>query len=221
MRWLGLDWDGPLNYQTQRTELYNSYVDKLLETGACYKAEDGAIMYRSAQYAAKYGVVNKRKTDDGSEEEAKDEVLVRANGIPTYFAADIAYHYNKLAVRGFDKAIDVWGADHHGHVARLKGAMTALGYPGDDITVILMQLVRLYRGGEIVKMSKRSGKYVTLDELIEEVGKEAARFFFIMRSRILPSILTSTSLRPNPATTLSIMCSTPTRASAAFSPSLA
>ena len=79
-------------------------VDKLLETGACYKAEDGAIMYRSAQYAAKYGVVNKRKTDDGSEEEAKDEVLVRANGIPTYFAADIAYHYNKLAVRGFDKA---------------------------------------------------------------------------------------------------------------------
>ena len=76
-------------------------VDKLLETGACYKAEDGAIMYRSAQYAAKYGVVNKKKADDGSEEEAKDEVLVRANGIPTYFAADIAYHYNKLATRGF------------------------------------------------------------------------------------------------------------------------
>ena len=94
-----------------------------------YEAEDGAIMYRSAQYAAKYGVVNKRKTDDGSEEEAKDEVLVRANGIPTYFAADIAYHYNKLAVRGFDKAIDVWGADHHGHVARMKGAMDAVG-PG-------------------------------------------------------------------------------------------
>ena len=94
-------------------------VDKLLEIGACYKAEDGAIMYRSAQYAAKYGVVNKKKADDGSEEEAKDEVLVRANGIPTYFAADIAYHYNKLAVRGFDKAIDVWGADHHGHVARM------------------------------------------------------------------------------------------------------
>ena len=105
------------------SDLHNSgavkaVVDKLLETGACYKAEDGAIMYRSAQYAAKYGVVNKRKTEDGSEEEAKDEVLVRANGIPTYFAADIAYHYNKLAVRGFDKAIDVWGADHHGHVAR-------------------------------------------------------------------------------------------------------
>lgn len=113
--------------------------------------------------------------------EEKDEVLVRSNGTPTYFAADIAYHRNKFE-RGYKRLINIWGADHHGHVARLKGAMTALGYPGDDITVILMQLVRLYRGGEIVKMSKRSGQYVTLDELIEEVGKEAARFFFIMRN---------------------------------------
>lgn len=113
--------------------------------------------------------------------EEKDEVLVRSNGTPTYFAADIAYHRNKFE-RGYKRLINIWGADHHGHVARLKGAMTALGYPGDDIAVILMQLVRLYRGGEIVKMSKRSGQYVTLDELIEEVGKEAARFFFIMRN---------------------------------------
>ena len=113
--------------------------------------------------------------------EEKDEVLVRSNGTPTYFAADIAYHRNKFE-RGYKRLINIWGADHHGHVARLKGAMTALGYPGDDITVILMQLVRLYRGGEIVKMSKRSGQYVTLDELIEEVGKEAARFCFIMRN---------------------------------------
>lgn len=113
--------------------------------------------------------------------EEKDEVLVRSNGTPTYFAADIAYHRNKFE-RGYKRLINIWGADHHGHVARLKGAMTALGYPGEDITVILMQLVRLYRGGEIVKMSKRSGQYVTLDELIEEVGKEAARFFFIMRN---------------------------------------
>lgn len=119
-----------------------------------------------------------RATDWGEE---KDEVLVRSNGTPTYFAADIAYHRDKFE-RGYKRLINIWGADHHGHVARLKGAMTALGYDGDDITVILMQLVRLYRGGEIVKMSKRSGKYVTLDELIEEVGKEAARFFFIMRS---------------------------------------
>ena len=137
------------------SDLHNSgavkaVVDKLLETGACYKAEDGAIMYRSAQYAAKYGVVNKRKTDDGSEEEAKDEVLVRANGIPTYFAADIAYHYNKLAVRGFDKAIDVWGADHHGHVARMKGAMDAIGLDGSRLDIVLMQMVNLMRDGKPV-----------------------------------------------------------------------
>ena len=139
-------------------------VDILREKGYVYE-KDGAQWLRA--------------TDWGEE---KDEVLVRSNGTPTYFAADIAYHRDKFEVRGFDKVINIWGADHHGHVARLKGAMTALGYDGDDITVILMQLVRLYRGGEIVKMSKRSGKYVTLDELIEEVGKEAARFFFIMRS---------------------------------------
>lgn len=113
--------------------------------------------------------------------EEKDEVLIRSNGTPTYFAADIAYHRNKFE-RGYNKLINIWGADHHGHVARLKGAMTALGYPGDNITVILMQLVRLYRGGELVKMSKRKGQFVTLEELIDEVGKEAARFFFIMRN---------------------------------------
>ena len=138
-------------------------VDILREKGVVYE-KDGAQWLRA--------------TDWGEE---KDEVLVRSNGTPTYFAADIAYHRDKFE-RGYKRLINIWGADHHGHVARLKGAMTALGYPGDDITVILMQLVRLYRGGEIVKMSKRSGKYVTLDELIEEVGKEAARFFFIMRS---------------------------------------
>ncbi len=138
-------------------------VDILREKGYVYE-KDGAQWLRA--------------TDWGEE---KDEVLVRSNGTPTYFAADIAYHRDKFE-RGYKRLINIWGADHHGHVARLKGAMTALGYPGDDITVILMQLVRLYRGGEIVKMSKRSGKYVTLDELIEEVGKEAARFFFIMRS---------------------------------------
>ena len=138
-------------------------VDILREKGYVYE-KDGAQWLRA--------------TDWGEE---KDEVLVRSNGTPTYFAADIAYHRDKFE-RGYKRLINIWGADHHGHVARLKGAMTALGYDGDDITVILMQLVRLYRGGEIVKMSKRSGKYVTLDELIEEVGKEAARFFFIMRS---------------------------------------
>ena len=156
-------------------------VDKLLETGACYKAEDGAIMYRSAQYAAKYGVANKRKSEDGSEEEAKDEVLVRANGIPTYFAADIAYHYNKLAVRGFDKAIDVWGADHHGHVARMKGAMDAIGLNGEQLDVVLMQMVNLMRDGKPVRMSKRTGKAITLTDLLDEVPIDSARFFFNQR----------------------------------------
>ena len=156
-------------------------VDKLLESGACYKAEDGAIMYKSAQFAAKYGVANKRKTTDGSEEEAKDEVLVRANGIPTYFAADIAYHYNKLAVRGFDKAIDVWGADHHGHVARMKGAMDAVGLDGSRLDVVLMQMVNLMRDGKPVRMSKRTGKAITLTDLLDEVPIDSARFFFNQR----------------------------------------
>ena len=155
-------------------------VDKLLENGACYRAEDGAVMYRSAQYAAKYGTVNKKKTDDGTEEEAKDEVLVRANGIPTYFAADIAYHYDKLAVRGFDKAIDVWGADHHGHVARMKGAMDAIGLDGSRLDVVLMQMVNLMQDGQPVRMSKRTGNAITLTDLLEEVPIDSARFLFNM-----------------------------------------
>jgi arginyl-tRNA synthetase len=111
----------------------------------------------------------------------KDEVLVRANGIPTYFAADIAYHNDKFK-RGFDRVINIWGADHHGHVLRMKGAMQALGYDPDNLEIILMQLVRLYRGGELVRMSKRTGTTVSLDELLEEVGVDAARFTFVLRS---------------------------------------
>jgi len=155
-------------------------VDKLLEMGACYKAEDGAIMYRSAQYAEKYGTANKRKNADGTDAEVKDEVLVRANGIPTYFAADIAYHYNKLATRGFDKSIDVWGADHHGHVARMKGAMDAIGLDGSKLDVVLMQLVNLLRDGQPVRMSKRTGNAITLTDLLEEVPIDSARFLFNM-----------------------------------------
>ena len=155
-------------------------VDKLLEMGACYKAEDGAIMYRSAQYAEKYGTANKRKNEDGTDAEVKDEVLVRANGIPTYFAADIAYHYNKLATRGFDKSIDVWGADHHGHVARMKGAMDAIGLDGTKLDVVLMQLVNLMRDGQPVRMSKRTGNAITLVDLFEEVPIDSARFLFNM-----------------------------------------
>ena len=110
----------------------------------------------------------------------KDEVIIRSNGVPTYFASDIAYHRHKFQ-RGFHKVINIWGADHHGHVARMKGSMQAMGYDPDCLQIILMQLVRLIQDGEIVKMSKRSGQYITLRELMDEVGKDAARFYFILR----------------------------------------
>ena len=135
----------------------------LTDKGLTYEKE-GALWYRA--------------TDFGAE---KDEVLVRANGNPTYFAADIAYHRNKFAVRGFDECIDVWGADHHGHVARMKGAMNAIGLDGDKLTVVLMQLVNLVRDGKPVKMSKRTGKAIQLADLLDEVPVDAARFLFNMR----------------------------------------
>lgn len=119
-----------------------------------------------------------KATDFGVE---KDEVVVRSNGVPTYFASDIAYHWNKF-LRGFEWVIDIWGADHHGHVPRMKGAVAALGYDPAVLNVVIMQLVRLYKGGEMVRMSKRSGQFVTLEELMEEVGRDAARYFFVMRS---------------------------------------
>ncbi|MGR6837344.1 arginine--tRNA ligase [Syntrophomonas erecta] len=138
-------------------------IDRLQEQGYIYENE-GALWFKSSLFG-----------------DEKDEVLKRANGLPTYFAADIAYHLDKFE-RGFDWVINVWGADHHGHIARMKGAMQALGYNPDRLDIVLMQLVRLYRGGNIVRMSKRTGTTVSLDELIEEVGKDAARFFFVMRS---------------------------------------
>jgi arginyl-tRNA synthetase len=137
---------------------------RLLSSRGMTYEKDGALWYRA--------------TDFGGD---KDEVLVRQNSFPTYFAADIAYHYNKFAVRGFERVINIWGADHHGHVARLKGAMDAIGLSGDKLDVIIMQLVRLTRGGEPVRMSKRSGKSVTLGDLLDEVPVDAARFFFNMR----------------------------------------
>ena len=133
------------------------------DKGLTYE-KDGALWYRA--------------TEHGGE---KDEVLVRSNGNPTYFAADIAYHRNKLQVRGFDKAIDVWGADHHGHVARMKGALEAIGLDPDRLDVILMQLVRLMSGGEVVRMSKRTGKAITLTDLLSDIPIDAVRFLFNMR----------------------------------------
>lgn len=136
-------------------------VAELEKAGFVYEKE-GALWFRATRLG-----------------EEKDEVLVRKNGLPTYFAADIAYHRHKFE-RGFERVINVWGADHHGHVSRLKGAVKALGYASERLEVVLMQLVRLYQGGEVLRMSKRTGQYVTLDELIEEVGKDAARYFFVM-----------------------------------------
>jgi len=137
-------------------------IAKLKEDGYIYEKED-ALWFKSSLYG-----------------DEKDEVIVRSNGLPTYFAADIAYHRHKFE-RGFKKVINIWGADHHGHVARMKGAMQALGFDPDSLQVILMQLVRLIQGGEPVRMSKRSGQYITLKELMDEVGKDAARFYFLLR----------------------------------------
>ena len=149
----------------KESSLYESgAIDDILkilrEKGLLYE-KDGAVWYKATEYG-----------------DEKDEVLVRANGNPTYFAGDIAYHYNKFAVRGFDRVINVWGADHHGHVARLKGAMNAVGLDGDKLDIVLMQLVRLVRDGEVVKVSKRTGKSITLKTLLDEVPLDAARFIF-------------------------------------------
>lgn len=138
-------------------------VEELTARGYTYE-QDGAIWFRATEFGLE-----------------KDDVLVRANGFVTYFAADIAYHKNKLITRGFDTAIDIWGADHHGHVARLKAAMQALGIDPERLEIILMQLVRLVRDGEAVRMSKRTGKAITLNDLIEETGVDAARFYFNLR----------------------------------------
>jgi len=135
----------------------------LQENGNIYE-KDGALWLKSTAYG-----------DD------KDRVVIRDNGIPTYLAADIAYHRNKFE-RGFDTLINIWGADHHGYICRVKAAIEAMGYQPDHLEVLLLQMVSLYRDGELVKMSKRTGQSVTLAELIEEVGTDAARFFFIMRS---------------------------------------
>ena len=153
-------------------------INILTEKGLTYE-KDGALWYKAGEYGEKYQP-KKHLNRDGEEEGIKDEVLVRANGNPTYFAADIAYHRNKF-MRGFDTLIDVWGADHHGHVARMKGAMDAVGLNGENLHVVLMQLVRLVRGGEIVRMSKRSGKAIQLSDLLDEVPVDAARFFFNQR----------------------------------------
>lgn len=138
-------------------------VDKLMESGHAYE-QDSAIWFKATEYGLD-----------------KDFVLRRSNGLYTYIVPDIAYHYDKLVTRGFDKAINVLGADHHGYVPRLKAALSALGVDASKLDVVLMQMVRLVRGGEVVKLSKRSGKAITLVTLLDEIPIDAARFYFNLR----------------------------------------
>ncbi len=138
-------------------------VDKLLEAGKAYE-KDGAVWFKATEYGLD-----------------KDFVLKRSNGLYTYIVPDIAYHYDKLVTRNFDKAINVLGADHHGYVPRLKAALTALGVDASKLDVVLMQMVRLVRNGETVKLSKRSGKAITLVTLLDEIPIDAARFYFNLR----------------------------------------
>lgn len=138
-------------------------INTLKEKGVTYE-QDGALWFKASEF--------------GND---KDIVLVRANGLPTYIVPDIAYHYNKLVTRGYDKAIDVLGADHHGYVPRMKAALTALGLDADRLDAVIMQMVRLVRDGETIKLSKRSGKAITLNTLLDEVPIDAARFFFNLR----------------------------------------
>lgn len=141
----------------------NEIIEKLKASGYTYEQE-GALWFKSSELG-----------------DEKDRVLVRANGIPTYFVPDIAYHYNKLVTRGYDIAIDVLGADHHGYIPRMKAALTALGVDADKLDIVIMQMVNLVRNGEKYKLSKRSGKAITLSTLLDEIPIDAARFFFNLR----------------------------------------
>lgn len=141
-------------------------------------AETIELLKKSDYTYEKDGALWLKSTEFGCE---KDDVLIRANGFPTYFAVDIAYHRNKFEKRGFDKVINIWGADHHGHVLRMKGAMEAIGIDSSKLEIILMQLVRLVKDGEAVRMSKRTGEMITLSDLIDDIGIDAARFFFNLR----------------------------------------
>lgn len=155
-------------------------IDILTKGGYTYE-KDGALWYKNKDIQTEMLLASGKTQEYIDKLELKDDVLIRANGNPTYFAADIAYHRNKLEKRGFDKAIDVWGADHHGHVARMKGAMKAVGIDPDRLDILLMQFVRLVRDGEVVRMSKRTGKAITLVDLLNEVPIDAVRFLFNMR----------------------------------------
>jgi len=163
------------------TDYVAQSVELLSQKGYTYE-KDGALWLNTTRILTEAMLRAGKKPQDIEKLELKDDVLRRANGFYTYFAADIAYHRNKFEKRGFDKVINVWGADHHGHVARLKGAMDALGLDGENrLDIVLMQLVKLTRNGEIVRMSKRTGKAISLTDLLDEIPVDAARYFFNSR----------------------------------------
>ena len=153
-------------------------VQLLTDRGWTYEKE-GALWLKTADIIRENLLKAGKREKDVEKLDLKDDVLRRANGFYTYFAADIAYHRNKFAVRGFDRVINIWGADHHGHVARLKGALDALGLNGTErLDIVLMQLVKLLRDGDVVRMSKRTGKAISLSDLLDEIPVDAARWFF-------------------------------------------
>ena len=156
-------------------------VEKLTESGYTYE-KDGALWLNTSRLLREMYLRQGKKEADIEKLELKDDVLRRANGFYTYFAADIAYHRNKFAQRGFDRVINIWGADHHGHVARLKCALDALGLNGSErLEIVLMQFVNLFVDGQPVRMSKRTGKAISLSNLLDEVSIDAARFLFNSR----------------------------------------
>ena len=166
------------------SELHNSgyvaeTVEELSRRGHTYE-KDGALWLKTADIMREALLKAGKKQADVDKLDLKDDVLRRANGFYTYFAADIAYHRNKYD-RGFDQCINVWGADHHGHVARMKGSLDALGLNGSErLDIVLMQLVKLVRDGELVRMSKRTGKAISLTDLLDEIPVDACRYFFNM-----------------------------------------
>ena len=167
------------------SSLHKGYVEEtvqmLTERGFTYE-KDGALWLNTSKILGDKLLNSGKKPEDIAKLDLKDDVLRRANGFYTYFAADIAYHRNKFSERGFDKVINIWGADHHGHVARLKGALDALGLDGENrLDIVLMQLVKLTRDGVEVRMSKRTGKAISLSDLLDEVPVDAARYFFNSR----------------------------------------
>ena len=165
LRNIGVEFDNWFSERTLYTEgQYDTALDHLRDKGYLSRRED-ALWFNSTMLG-----------------DEKDNVVVRSSGEPTYFASDIAYHYNKFVGRGFDTVVNIWGADHQGHVPRMKAAVEGLGIDPARLTILIAQMVTLKRGSEVVRASKRTGDFVTLRELADEVGSDACRFFFLART---------------------------------------